>query len=302
MCKFLLRQSLLLLFTGYATVICAQGIESKIQLSAGTGYQNENFHWSIAGNSIGQNPNIYSELKWKVIEGPLYDLGLQWNAWHRFLFSGGYSRSFIKSGSSNDIDYQGNNRTNPVYNQSFNSNKGSTSAWSAGVGYILYKNDFWSLSSYLGYGINYQTYYLLGDEGNLGQLNTSYTTQWRGPFFKIRTALNITNRFKLATDITYSQVKYGAAANWNLIETFQHPVSFRHSADGYGIEADAKVVFKINHFLSANIGIAYFDWETGNGTDQLYLTTGETDKTQLNGVVRNGYRTEAGITVLLDKI
>jgi hypothetical protein len=298
--KSLIRQCLLFLFIMYASIVRAQNSENKIQLSAGTGYQNENFHWSIAGNINGQNPNIYSELKWKVIQGPLYNLALQWNVWDHFLLLADYGRSFIRSGTSNDTDYSGDNRANPVYNQSFNSNKGNTSAWSTGVGYLIFKNKSWSLSPYLGYGIDNQTYYILGSNGSFSNLNTSYKTQWQGLFFKIKSTFNVTDCFKIAADLTYNQVKYSAAADWNLIETFQHPVSFRHSADGYGIDADAKLVFKINRYFSANLGAAFFNWETGNGTDQLYLTTGETDKTQLNEVIRNGFRVELGLSVLLE--
>jgi hypothetical protein len=297
--KFLVPYSLLFLCIVYAGIVRAQNGENKIQLSVATGYQNENFHWAIAGNVNGQNPNIYSELKWKAIQGPLCSLALQWNVWDHFLLLADYGRSFIRSGTSNDTDYSGDNRTGPVYNQSFNSNKGSTSAWSAGVGYLLFKNKLWSLSPYLGYGINYQTYYLLGNEGDLGQLNTSYKTQWQGLFLKIKPTFNINDRLKIVADLTYNQLKYSAAADWNLIEAFQHPVSFRHSADGYGIDADAKLVFKINRYFSANMGAAFFNWETGNGTDQLYLTTGESDKTQLNEVIRNGFRVELGLSVLL---
>jgi hypothetical protein len=302
--KFLFRVGLLFIVVLYTctSILHAQDSENKIQLSAGAGYQRENFHWSIAGNANGQNPNVYSELKWKAIEGNDYDFALQWNPWHRFLLLADYNRSLTTAGTSNDTDYQGDNRTNPIYNQSFNSNKGGTSAWAGGIGYLLFKNKVWRISPYLGYGINYQSYYLLGNDGDFGQLNSSYKTQWRGPFIKVISVLNITNRFKLAADLTYSQVTYSAAADWNLIETFQHPVSFRHSADGYGIDAGAKLVFKINHFLSANIGAAYFNWETGNGTDQLYLTTGETDKTQLNGVVRNGFKVSLGVNLQLGRL
>ncbi|HTD99668.1 MAG TPA: hypothetical protein VK668_10280 [Mucilaginibacter sp.] len=289
------KPALLLLIILYAGICHAQDNDKKIQISAGTGYQREDFHWSIAGDINGKNPNIYSELKWKAIAGPRYDLALQWNIWNSFLLLGNYSRSSITSGTSNDTDYSGDNRTAPVYNQDFSSNKGSTSAWSAGIGYMLIKNKIFCLSPYLGYGINQQTYYLLGSNGNFNNLNTTYKTHSQGPFLKVISAIKVANKLKVAADLTYSQVIYRAAADWNLIETFQHPVSFRHSANGYGMDADAKLVYSITPLLSANIGAAYFHWETGTGTDQLYLTTGETDKTQLNEVVRNGFRVQLGL-------
>src|ERR1700754_1332656 len=135
------KPALLLLIILYAGICYAQDGDKKLQISAGTGYQREDFHWSIAGDINGENPNVYSELKWKAIAGPHYNLALQWNIWNSFLLLGNYSKSSITSGTSNDTDYSGDNRTAPVYNQDFNSNKGRTSAWSAGVGYMLIKNE-----------------------------------------------------------------------------------------------------------------------------------------------------------------
>lgn len=100
-------------------------------------------------------------------------------------------------------------------------------------------------------------------------------------------------------DVTYSQVSYSANGDWNLISQFQHPLSYSHSAKGYGINAGAKLVYNINRYIGLNVGYNYFNWQTGNGTDQLYLVTHEIDKTQLNGVYRNGYTFNVGVVFSL---
>jgi hypothetical protein len=41
----------------------------------------------------------------------------------------------------------------------------------------------------------------------------------------------------------------------------------------------------------------YFDWETGTGIDQLYLSTGGSDETQLNGAIRDGWRAMLGVEI-----
>ncbi|HTD42499.1 MAG TPA: hypothetical protein VK671_17850 [Mucilaginibacter sp.] len=272
---------------------------NKLQFSGGAGYQRENFHWSIAGNINGQSPNVYSELKWKSISGIKWDAAMQWNFYSRFLLTGGYDRSSITSGTSNDTDYGGDNRTNPVYNQNFSSNKGSTSAWSAGLGYKLIANKLWKLTPYAGYGIHYQSYYLLGDEGSFGQLNTTYKPQWEGPFIRLTSSVQLLKNLEAFGDFTYNQVKYNAAADWNLIQNFQHPVSFRQAANGYGIDMEAGLSFNINRHLAINTGFGFFNWETGNGTDTLYLTSGGTEKTQMNGATRNGMLFKVGLNIKL---
>ncbi|MBV8389567.1 MAG: hypothetical protein JO080_07205 [Mucilaginibacter sp.] len=286
--------------TYFFCYLSAQAQEAnKLQFSAGGGYQKENFHWSIAGNSNGQNPNIYSELKWKNISGVMWNVALQWNFYERLLLTGSYNRSGTTSGTSNDTDYGGDNRTRPVYNQNFNSNKGNTSAWSVGAGYKLIDNKIVKLDSYAGYGVHYQSYYLLGDEGYQGQLNTSYKPQWKGPFVRFASNIQFMKNLGAFADVTYDQVKYNAAADWNLIQNFQHPVSFRQSANGYGIDVSAGLYFTVNRYLVINAGVGFFNWETGNGIDTLYLANGGMEKTQMNGATRNGSHFNLGVSIRL---
>jgi hypothetical protein len=263
----------------------AQDIEKKLQLSLSTGSQNEDFHWSIAGNSNGQSPNVLSELKWKNVNGQEYKAAMQWNVWRRFSLFADYSRVSVTSGSVNDMDYQGDNRTAPTYTGNFSDNKGNTSSWSAGAGYIIFNNKLFSLVPYVGFGDNVQNFYLVDLTGQFPALNSNYFARWNGPFIK--------------EDLTYNQVNYTAQGNWNLINEFQHPVSYRHVAKGYGINANARLAFSITNHIALNIGYGYYKWETGNGTDQLYLTSGQVDNTRLNGVFRKGHQVIGGVTLSL---
>lgn len=281
------------------TSICCYSAAAQdkhgLQLAAGALYQTENFHWSIAGNSSGQDPNIYSELKWKNIAGPGYFMALQWNFWNRFSVSGTYNQSYTSRGTSNDTDYHGDNRTDPVYDQNFSSNKGGTKAWQAGLGYAILKTKILSLTPSIGYGISSQSYFLVGNEGVYGILNTSYGSNWKGPFIQVNSSINLLKKLNADIDITYNQVKYHADADWNLITGFQHPRSFSDAADGYGINAAASLSYAIAPHLKAMAGVAYFNWQTGDGTDSLYLTDGETDYTRFNGAVRYGWGFRAGL-------
>ena len=282
------------LFSGMQ-YLYAQAIEKKLQVYIATGYQQENFHWSIAGNSDGQNPNIYSELKWKHLGGQNIAANIQWNVWQHFSLYGSYYKQYISSGTVNDTDYAADNRNNPTYNETFNGSQGNTQAWQAGVGFILINNRHFSLIPFAGYGTSRQALHLFDRSGNFPELNSTYDPVWKGPFLRVTSTINLIKNLNFAADVTYSQVSYNSTANWNLISTFMHPVSYRHHANGYGIDAGGKFIYTIFRNLVVHAGAGYYNWQTGNGTDELYLSNGQINKTQLNEAVRYGFRLQGGI-------
>ena len=277
----------------------AQDVEPKLQVSISSGYQRENFHWSIAGNTNGQNPNVYSELKWKDVDGTAYNASLQYNVWNKVMFYGSYSCVSVRSGTVSDIDYSQDNRTDPVYNENFSDNKGNTSVWCAGVGYRLFNNRFFSLTPYIGYTGNIQNLDIVDETGQFPGLNSSYQANWKGEFVKIISAVKIWRSLRALVDVTYNQTNYNSLGDWNLINEFKHPVSYRQVADGYGINTGAQLNYNLARQLSIFAGFNYFNWETGNGADTLYLTTGEDDKTQFNAAFRNGYQVSGGLKLEL---
>ena len=276
----------------------AQRIENNLQMSLSAGRQAENFNWSIAGNISGQSPNVLSELKWRNVSGLNYSASLQWNFWKKLVLTGGYSRTSVSSGNVSDIDYTADNRTQPNYNQNFSDNKGYSSAWFAGAGFAIIDNNRIYLTAFAGYGINRQSLFIVDLTGQFPNLNSSYDAQWKGPFLKVKSSVRIWRNLKLAADVTYNQVTYSAQGDWNLISQFQHPASYRHSAKGYGVNFAGNLIYCITARIVINAGYSYFNWQTGNGTDQLYLSSGQVDKTQLNGVYRNGHLIGGGIILL----
>lgn len=273
----------------------AQDVPAKVQLSLLGGLERQSLNWSIAGNTSGANPNVFSELKWQRVKGTLAVADLAWNAWRRFSVLGGYSRAFTTSGTVSDIDYAGDGRTQPIYTGSFLDNKGYTDAWHAGIAYRLVSNDQISVVPAAGYGVSRQSLYLTGKGGADPELNSSYSTNWRGPYVTLSAAVKIAKLVKLGAAITYNQVVYNAVGNWNLRPQFQHPVSYRHHAEGYGINGNAFVSVRLASRISARIASNYNSWQTGKGTDMLYLQNGEVDKTQLNGVYCKGFNVNMGL-------
>ena len=271
----------------------------RLNVRVSTGYQQENLHWSIAGNSAGQGPNVYSELKWRHVSGPLAEIALEGNPWKRWCFFIDGSRVFTRSGKVSDTDYGADNRADVVYREEFDSHEGYSYSLLAGVGYRLLSGPSLRLTPYFGYGLSGESFSILDPGGVYAFLNSHYTTTWKGPLVKVDAAGRLAGRWDWEANIVYHQVNYEAKADWNLISTFSHPVSFRHEADGYGVDAGAGLRYRAGRYLTLRAGAGYFNWQTGKGIDALYLSSGGTDQTQLNGVGREGWRGEAGVVMSL---
>jgi len=280
------RMLFLLLLAG--TAVFGQ---ERVRVEVSTGYQRQGLRWSIAGNSAGRAPNVYSELKWRGVSGVFFGGALTWNMWRRWVVFGEGSRVFTLSGRISDTDYGGDNRTDPTYAGRFDSHKGYGYAVSSGVGYRVFADRRFILTPFLGYGWSGQS--LSVTDGGL--LNSWYRTTWKGGLVRVLGEWNVRGRWGVYFSGGYHQVSYRADADWNLITSFVHPVSFRHWADGYGLEGVAGVRYGVGKGVQVFLAGNYFSWRTGKGVDELYLVSGQTSQTQLNEVVLSGGGVKAGV-------
>jgi hypothetical protein len=170
------------------------------------------------------------------------------------------------------------------------SDRGSLFKANPGIGYrINFSNDI-AITPVLGYGFSTQKLYLLDN----GDLNSTYVARWSGSFGGINFRAKIASQLFVLSDISYHQINYHAEANWNLIQSFQHPKSFEHTAKGFGVEANAAFGFRLSSVLALKFGAGFSKWTTGAGVDQLYLADGSTLKTRLNDVSASGYSINIG--------
>ncbi|HET6252800.1 MAG TPA: hypothetical protein VFE32_01935 [Puia sp.] len=269
----------------------------KLWVRVAVGEEGQDFRWSIAGNSAGQDPNVYSELKWRGVNGPTGQIALEWAPAGRWRVMASGSRMSARSGTMTDTDYGLDNRYDPIYHQSFTVNTGHSGSMAAAVGYVLWNSGRWKLTPYIGYASDQQSFPVTDPGGPYEGLNSSYAAKWFGPLVKAEGSWQLSARWQIVADLTYHQVRYHATADWNLIPDFAHPVSFRHTADGYGVDAEGGLRYRTGSRVTVGLRGGYFNWETGTGIDQLYLSTGGSDETQLNGVVRRGWRGSLGVEV-----
>lgn len=279
------------------TQVAAQPVpqkEDKFRVQVFTGYEQENFRWSIAGNSAGQDPNVYSELKWQAVSGISGSVDLQWEAGKRWRFFASGSRTFTRWGSMTDTDYGLDNRNDQLYHQQFNVTGGHSEAVSAGIGYCLPGSGPFRLTPFIGYSIHEQYFPIVDPGGAYAQLNSSYSAKWLGPLVRVDASWQLSGHWQLSAEETYDQVLYRASADWNLIQEFSHPVSFRHHADGYGAEGEFRLHYTGGRHIGITLAADYFNRETGTGIDVLYLNTGQSQQTQLNGVRTDGFGVRLG--------
>lgn len=279
---------------GYLLPVQAQ---HRLTVSVAPAYSTGSFQWSIAGNSAGTNPNVYSELRWNNIQRAGVGGTANWHFMERFNISIHLTKNYTIAGKATDTDYKEDNRNNIAWHGLFNSNKGTHTLLTGTAGYTLPLGADYELTLYPGYAYSYETFYLLpADAFTPANLRSTYTVTWKGIMTGISLKKNITPTLFAAPGFHYYQLKYTATANWNLIPQFNHPLSFVHTANGYTLEPSLKLGYKALYVL-----LQYTYRTTGKGTEQLYLNTGEIKGTQLNRAEQKTLQLSIGFTARLKR-
>ncbi len=203
---------------------------------------------------------------------------------------------FTSSGTVSDTDYGADNRIDPVYARSFESHKGYAYANFLGGGYRFLLGSRLQLTPVAGYEWSGQR---LSIEDAAEFLNSYYRSWWKGLVVRAMGELKLSGKWGLLFSGAYHQANYRADADWNLIQAFNHPVSFSHRADGYGVDGRLGVKYAMGRHVAVMLSGDYFNWRTGKGVDELYLTSGQTSQTQLNAVVMTGFGVNVGVRLNL---
>lgn len=265
--------------------------QHRLQVTVMPGYSTENFQWSIAGNSAGLQPNVYSELIWRKIQRIGVGVTGSWYFHKNFLLHIRFAKNYTIAGKATDTDYREDNRKSPSYNGSFNSNKGGSALLEAAPGYAIDIGKTGRLTLCPGYTFNRQAFYLLpADAFTPAGLKSTYTATWKGLMFSTSFRKNFTDKIYMEPAFRYYQVKYNAAANWNLIPQFRHPLSFVHTANAFGVAPSLKLGYS-----RVYLHLQYSYLATGRGTEHLYLAAGGDQVTQLNGAAQSTLRLAIGV-------
>lgn len=284
------------------------GYQSSASLRSG--YRQDRLNWSIA--APGGSPNILSELTWDRLDIAEVAGDVRWSDSSKLYLRGGANFGWITGRQCRDSDYYGDNRT-LEFSRSYS--KAGGSVWDAtlGAGYrfdlpLTRDGGRLHLMPLAGYSAHAQDVQMTDGEqvvsdfgftmplGPFPGLNSSYDALWHGPWLGLDMELTSGKRHTLLASFEYHWVNYKAEADWNLRGDFQHPVSYRHTADGEGIVASLGYRYRPAPDWSVQVQADYRDMGTDPGEDVTYLADGRSGTIRLNRVEWQSWSASFGIT------
>ncbi|KQB98963.1 hypothetical protein [Pedobacter sp. Hv1] len=271
--------------------------KGKFDVQPYVAYNQTNLKWSIAGNKEGKNPNVLSELEWEKLKGPQFGLNLKYGITNKLITKLDFAMMDITSGRVTDTDYSQDDRQGIFYQEFFKANKGTDLSLALAIGYTLYSTPGISISPFLGYDFRKQKVFLLGREGVAAEqlLKSSYQNNWQGII--LGTDLNLqTQKLKYHISLSASLLDYNAKANWNLIEEFAKPVSFKHQANAFSLRGQLKVIYTLSQKFGLALHFGSIYAKAFKGTDEAYYVSRSAVQTQLNGVKSFGYSAGVGFS------
>ncbi|WP_291906642.1 omptin family outer membrane protease [Chitinophaga sp. CB10] len=281
------------------SLLCLYAVRTIAQVEAtfSGGYEAAALSWSIGGKTNNEPINVLSELKWRGLRGPLWQGGLKWHPRKRWYIAGEMSKSRITAGHAEDTDYGANDRRSPTYHARLDSDEGALSSCRLFGGFHFLQREKLDLGGFAGYVQRREELLLLNHAAaQPGQKNlrSTYNTRWSGVTGGVAGAYHFSKRLHIAAELQYSQLRFHAAADWNLVDAFQHPVSFRQQANGFDLGASLKVALQLNHHLSLFLSGMYRHAATGTGSDELYLANGAVQTARFNGAYAHACKALTG--------
>jgi len=275
---------------------------TRVEIETSYAYRQDNLDWNIAGNLQGENPNILSELTWEDLLIHEMRLAIRTTLNRPFFLKGSIHYGVIVDGDNQDSDYAADDREMEFSRSNNSADKGSTldGLFGAGYNFRLFSGRF-NVIPLVGYSIHqqhlsmtdgYQTITWEGGPplGSFDGLDSTYDTQWRGPWVGLDLVLNIKKFAKYLPPLSffasqeYHWADYYAQADWNLRDDFMHPKSFEHEADGTGSLFCLGVRAYINDRWSLTFGYEEEVWSAEDGIDRVFLADATIISTRLNEV------------------
>lgn len=292
-------------FFGFSFEEARADLLQQTEFQLGSGYRRGELSWNIAGNSDGGNPDVLSELEWKDLdvfqtraEGLLL-LGRTGapNLW--FYLKGSVAYGWILEGNNRDSDYAGDGRT-LEFSRSENSGDGGDLldlSIAAGPQFRFFDNKL-AIALLAGWSYHEQNLEIskgrqtLSDPGIPGLqpvgrfpgLDSRYASKWWGPWLGTDIQWLLGNDFILSGAFSWHFADYEAKADWNLRSDLEHPVSFRHYADGRGVILALGLQYQLTVNWLLALHYDYQDWQTDRGNHRVYGADGSRGHSRLNEV------------------
>ena len=268
---------------------------SEVNLSAGK--RIDQLNWNIAGISpYGNFVNVLSELAWRDLESSFLKASTRIFL-DSFYIRGSAGYGFITSGTNQDSDYRGNDRTLEYSRSNNASNDGSVWDIEGGLGYVFgagSPGNRLSLMPMAGLSYHkqnlkmtdgYQTITYPGGPalGPFSGLNSTYSSRWAGPWAGADLSY-VFRDLTLLGSFEYHLAYFRAEADWNLRTNFAHPVSFEQWARGTGVVISLGAEYNLGRNWSLGGTYDMQDFHATDGTDRTFFSDGSEADTPLNEV------------------
>ncbi|WP_300598644.1 hypothetical protein [Niabella sp.] len=258
--------------------------KNRFYIALGPLLSTEHFHWSIAGNEQGTQPDILSELNFNRLKQTGFCFEGRYQLSNRFDLKATVERQYGYAGRVTDIDYAGNGRSFPVAFLKFRSRKHNARDYRAQCSYLLFQSPVVSVATGAGYFISNAGYRMQGRSA--ADIKGIYDAQWQGPLLDVETRIRLPQNWEIRADIGSQYHTFRAEGDWRLRSEFRHPLSFVHHASGWGING----LVALNYQLSARVGLqlkgSLQQWKTGAGSDLLYMADNREVSTRMNESVK----------------
>ncbi|MCG7952648.1 MAG: hypothetical protein N0E56_15730 [Candidatus Thiodiazotropha endolucinida] len=270
--------------------------------------------WSIpAGPSSFYSPNILSELTYKDVKARGLGLNLAYlnkvsDHWALYL-EGDYSDTSIKSGSSQDSDYLGDNRTEEFSRSYADVDDDSSVRTSFTIG--MKTRWFDSKGHYFTFLFGHQKHQLNMTTSNgvqyipeesRGSPMTGLNSTFNSEFSSWYSGVATEHVFKWGTiGIRYERhdVEYDSEADWNLREDLAHPTSFIQSGEGKGTLLTLGYSYQVNLNWDLFFNYTRRDYDIKEGYDQTFASDGSSYVTTLNGLQYDSEQYQIGFRYIM---
>jgi len=266
------------------------------ELTVGISQRHDNLNWSIAGSTV----NVLSELKWESMSITQLQTAGEIRLNNDRLLRAKLGYGVIYSGTNQDSDYNGNDRTQE-FSRSFSNAGGDVLDGSISLGKRLRllessgRNGFY-LTPFVGMSMHRQNLKMTDGVQTLSVapyaiplgpfpgLDSSYDANWLGPWLGAEAMIESERGWIAKASVEYHLIDYSASANWNLRADLAHPVSFRHTTNGEGFVMSLGASYPFGKNWKLDFILESLNWNTRNGSDQVFLADGTVGHMRLNAV------------------
>ncbi|NOX26058.1 MAG: omptin family outer membrane protease [Deltaproteobacteria bacterium] len=287
---------------------CAETIHS-LEFGLDTGFRVDQLDWNTAGSQAGQNVNVLTAADLRDLD--IWQVGARGKVAvgnnhvdYRTYIRGSLDYGWLTDGAARYSDYHGNNRTNEVFRANSSLNNSNVIDASIGLGFEKdYQQGHLTLGWLGGYSYHEQNLSLTGSRqliptaAPIAAPDSTYISKWRGPFAGLDLELRPWRHFSLLGSIEYHWVDYEGKADWNLRNSPDQPISFRHNANnGTGLAGTLRCRYLLANSWNIDILFAYRDFSGKDGTTTNVMADGTINHGTLNEVDWTSYTTSLGFS------